>query len=124
MATLTYGGNLPWQQEVAKTASYTVLSTDSGTLFTNNGAGGSVTFTLPSLANGVGCIYWFRAEANQNVVITAPANKLIADGNLTGTSATYSTASHIIGSFACVYLNPAGTFWVCHNQGGTTVTIS
>lgn len=124
MPTLTYGGPLPWQQEVNKAVDYSVLAADVGTLFTTGG-GATRTFTLPALAAAnVGIAWWFLNIQANNMVITAPANKLIADGNLTGTTATYSTASHIIGSFCMVYLNQAGTFYVLVNMGATTVTIT
>jgi len=38
---------------VAKTADYTILTTDSNTIFTNEGAGATVTFDLPSSASCV-----------------------------------------------------------------------
>lgn len=113
----------PWTQEVTKSADYTVLNTDNGTLFITGG-GANRTFTLPSLANGVGCVFWFYNVQNNNMIITAPSNKLIADGNATGTTATFSTMSHIIGSFAMVFMNDAGTFYHLANLGGTTATIS
>lgn len=120
---LTLGAFTPWSQEVNKTAAYTVLNTDSGTLFTTGGAG-NITFTLPTLVNGVNCAWWFWNLQNNQMAITAPANKLVADGNATGTTATYSTASHMIGSAAFVCMNAAGTFYYSFNVGGTTVTIT
>lgn len=124
---VTIGGYVPWQQETAKTASYTVLSTDAGTLFTNTGAAGAVTFTLPALAAAnVGIGWYFMATAAQNLIITAPANKFIMDGNATATTATYSTASHIIGAFCLVSLNAAGTFYLLTpmNSPGIVLTVS
>lgn len=112
--------------ESTKSADYTVLGTDVGTMFLTGG-GATRTFTLPTLALGaITGQFWalFYNVQNNNMVITAPANKLIADGNATGTTATFSTASHIIGSFALVWLNDAGTFYHLANMGGTTVTIS
>ena len=122
--TVGSGAHMPWRTEVAKTTSYTVLNSDHGTLFTTVGAGGAVTFTLPSLANGVGCFYWFSNQVAQNMAITAPANKLVAFNNATGTTATYSTAGAQIGSFCMVFLNGAGTFYIHVNMGFTTATIS
>jgi hypothetical protein len=126
MATKTFPfvASTPWQIEVAKTTAYQVLNTDSGTLFTNTGAGGSVTFTLPSLVNGVGCCFWFLATVAQNLVIAAPSGKLISDGSATNSNATFSTSSHIIGSMAFVCMNIAGTFYQFQNLGDTVCTMS
>lgn len=109
--------------EATKSADYTVLNTDAGTIFLAGG-GANRTFTLPTLALGGGFWGLFVNPQANNMIITAPANKLIADGNATGTTATYSTASHIIGSAALVWLNDAQTFYHLVNLGGTTVTIS
>lgn len=115
---------VPWLKENNQVAAYTVLAADSGTLFTTGGAA-TITFTLPTLALATpGCTWWFFNLQNNNMVITAPTGKLIADGNAAGTNATYSTASHIIGSFAQVTLNAAGTFYYLQNLGGTAVTIT
>lgn len=45
------------QPAVAKTANYTLLASDHGKMFTNEGAGGLVRFTLPTWADGL--IYKF-----------------------------------------------------------------
>lgn len=112
--------------ESTKSSDYTVLGTDIGTMFLTGGAGNR-TFTLPTLALGAATgQFWalFYNVQNNQMIVTAPANKLIADGNATGTTATFSTASHMIGSFCLVWLNDAGTFYHLANMGGTTVTIS
>lgn len=120
---ITVGGYLPYTGEVNKAVDYTVLPADSGTLFTTGGAA-TRTFTLPTLLLGVGCVFGFWNLQDNNMVITAPAGKLIADGNAAGTTATYSTASHKIGSLALVSMNAAGTFYYLFNYGATVVTIS
>lgn len=120
---LTLGSYVQWSQEVNKAVDYAVVAADTGTLFTTGG-GATRTFTLPALAAGAGCVFWFFNLQNNNMVITAPAGKLVADGNAAGTTATYSTAAHLIGSFACVAMNAAGTFYYLFNQGGTVVTIT
>jgi len=67
---------------VAKTANYTVDETDTGTIFTNTGASGAVTFTLPS-APSEGLEYQFIATAQQNIVIDPGDNDkfLFGDGS-------------------------------------------
>jgi hypothetical protein len=45
-----------------KTGDYTILSGDSGTIFTNEGASGTVTFTLPIASAGL--YYGFVSKYN------------------------------------------------------------
>lgn len=62
-----------------KTADYTCVRGDSGTIFSTRGAGGAVIFTLPPVG---GCKGWwaiFVAGAAQNLTVTnAVADTLIA----------------------------------------------
>lgn len=74
----------------AKTASYTVLPTDGGKLFTNEGAAGSITFTLPSSTateNGWWCE--FATVAAQAIVIaSSPVDTLIIHGDAAADTVT------------------------------------
>lgn len=81
-----------FQAPVAKTAAYTLLHTDAGKIFTNSGAVGPVTFTLPVTAAGTpgiaakritGMFFTFVKVTNQNIVI-APG---------TGASINFNTAT-------------------------------
>lgn len=111
-----------WVSEVAKGTSYSVLLSDSGTLFL---ASATATFTLPALAAGVGGVWWFYNLTDALMAITsATGSKLIMDGNATATTATFNTVSHRIGSFAMVWMNDAGTFYHFANLGNTTVAAS
>ena len=100
-------------QVLTKTAAYTVPVTESGTFYNNLGAAGSVTFTLPAVATAAGCWYLFHAAVAQNLVVTAPANTLVTDGNAGQTSVTFSTASHIIGGAVIVYCDGAKWYAFC-----------
>ncbi len=111
-----------WTQEVHKTASYALLATDSGSLFIVDS--GAVTFTLPTLLAVPDFIAYFLNVSASAMAITAPANKLIADGNATGTTGTFSTATHIIGSACMVFLNTAQTFFHLVPFGGTVCTVT
>lgn len=93
----------------AKTANYTVVAADCGTLFTNTGATGAVTFTLPAETN-TGLWFEFMVTAGQNVTVTAAAGKLVAFNNAAATSITYSTAGELIGSGVRVACD--GTKWI------------
>lgn len=56
------GGMHLYKTETAKTANYTILVADRTTTFSNKGATGEITFTLPSAAVGLNnCIYVFAA---------------------------------------------------------------
>lgn len=74
----------------AKTAGYNVLSGDSQTVFTNTGASGSVTFTLPTASAGLE--YFFYIDAVQTVVVTAPASTTIRLGGTASATAGNVTA--------------------------------
>ena len=83
-----FGG---WAEPVeAKTADYTVLPSDIGKMFTNRGAGATVTFTLPKSAaelNGWWCEF-FTAAAQAIAVASAPADTLIVHADATADSIT------------------------------------
>lgn len=116
-------GFRPWYKEQSPTTPYQVLAGDSGSLFLTSG-GASFTFTLPTLANGIGFCAWFYNVQGFNMIITAPANKLICFNNATGTTATWSTAGQLIGACACVWMNDAGTFYHLMNFGRCAETIT
>ncbi len=115
-------GLKPWTTEVHKTASYTVLQADTGTLFIADS--GACVFTLPTLvlAGPGGFVGFFINVSASAMTITAPANKLIVDGGATSTSGAYTSAGHIIGSACMVFLNDPGTFYHLVNLGGTVCT--
>lgn len=121
MPLLTYAPPVPWYLEVAKTASYTVLATDQGTLFTNAGAGGAVTFTLPTLQAGL--MYWFQAQAAQNLLVSGSAN-IMAIGNAAATTVQYSTVNQIIGGLFSLTANAAGTLWYLQTLALNSITVS
>jgi hypothetical protein len=96
----------------AKTANYTVKAADTGTVFSNKAAAGSVTFTLPAPVPGL----WltFLKSAAQNILLQATggaavggsaANKVyknVTNGDAGAGSVTLvcgGTNWHVIGSF-------------------------
>ena len=104
---------------VAKTASYTVLFSDGGTLFTNRGAAGTITFTLP-LTSGAGNGYRveFATVAAQAIVIaSSPADTLIVHGDATADSVT--TAATIGQHFTAIC---DGTGWLVRSMPSAATT--
>lgn len=107
----------------AKTTSYTVLSTDNDRHFTTTGASGAVTFTLPTTV-----VKGFRARfsntVDQNMIIAAPANKMIAFNNATATSVAYQTAGNKIGGHVEIVVDDTGTKYMAILGGTGTVTVA
>jgi hypothetical protein len=60
----------------AKTADYTVTANDIGKTFTNEGAGGAITFALPAAT--VGLWYRFNVKAAQELRIDPNGTETIA----------------------------------------------
>lgn len=110
--------------EVAKTANYTVVATDNGTLFTNTGATGAVTFTLPAVATSEGMSFEFLVTANQNVsVASAEGTNVVWLNAANKSSLTFSTANQLIGGHLMFTANAAGSAWYVRNLGaGNTIT--
>jgi len=93
----------------AKTSDYTVTAVESGTIFTTEGAGGAVNFTLPS--QGAGLHFWFTNAEDQNMLITADtADTMLTFNDLAADSVGFSTSSEKIGGAAFVFSD--GTKWM------------
>ena len=105
-----------------KTAAYTCIDGDSGTLFV---ASGIVTFTLPAVGF-TGWHAWFSAVTDNEMLILAPAaGSIIAFNDLAANSVSYTTAGDQIGgSFHVV---STGTKWLVmplnYGDGVLTQTI-
>lgn len=94
----------------AKTAAYTCTVADCGTMFTTRGAGGSVTFTLPAVATSEGVWYEFYVASDNEVIIAAPDEDLMAFNDLTADSFSFTQASEHIGGCARVVCD--GASWL------------
>lgn len=122
------GGQWPFRQEVAKTSAYTVGSTtsallESGTLFTNTGAVGSVTFTLPTRAAGL--VYHFLVVADQTVIVASAAgDDMVTVNDAAADSVAFSTAGDKIGGFVTVSCNAAATKWYVEKRCSNAMTIA
>jgi hypothetical protein len=106
-----YGNRSGIRDVVAKTANYTVLAADNGALFTNQGAAGAVTFTLPTIAKGLR--YRFFVEAGQNVIVAAAAgDTLVVFNDAAADSIAFQTAAELIGGGLEVVANADATKWL------------
>lgn len=115
---------------VAKTASYTVTIADNGTIFTNEGAGALVTFTLPDVAAAKGCHYKFFAADNDGIkVASAVGDILVVFNDAAADSVALSTSGDVIGG--CFEVTSTGSLWLVEAHlydsgvaGAQTVTIA
>lgn len=99
----------------SKTASYAVLAADSYLDFDNNGAAGSITFTLP--ASTVGLAYGFAVMEAQNLVIDAPGGVTIYLGEIS-TTAGGTITSNAVGSYLFIKCRSA-TEWLAQSSLGS-----
>ena len=101
----------------AKTASYTLLQGDVGTIFTNRGAAGAITFTLPAPKAGMWFTFW-KAVQNQNMLVTTDVagTKIHGGSGATqGVTLTNSTATE----YGSVTVVCDGTAWFTQGVLGT-----
>ncbi|HYE85974.1 MAG TPA: hypothetical protein VEA16_06445 [Vicinamibacterales bacterium] len=107
----------------AKTADYTVATTDFGKVLTTRGAGGAVTFTLPAAASAhAGAFVYFLNAVDQNMTIAATAGEVITFNDLAANSVAFSTAGNKIGAFAIAVSD--GTSWYVTGVGAHTATVA
>ena len=118
-----HGGFLAWNNEIAKTGNYTILLRDNGTLFTNAGATGSVTFTLPAI--GANLRFGFFAVAGQNLEVASnEGSNIVTFNNAAASNLTFSTAGQLIGGGLILQSNLAATLWFSFNMSSGANTIS
>ena len=90
-----------FQKVELKTSDYSVTAEDAGKLLVANKAG-TFTFTLPAVATSGGCMWMFMQMQDQNLVIAAPADTMVAKNNAESDSVTFSTATEKLGAAAMV----------------------
>lgn len=110
---------------VAKTANYTITVGDSGKIFTNAGATGAVTFTLPAASSTyAGYEVEFQVEADQNLILAGTAGELVTFNDAAANSVAYQTTSEKIGGCFVARMNAANTKWlikICAEETQTVV---
>ena len=82
----------------AKTADYTITPFDSGKTFTNRGAGGTVTLTLPVAGPSLNgwSVRLIRHAAQSFVVASNPVDTLVISADAAADSVTISTIGHAV----------------------------
>ena len=89
-------------------ADYTVLASESGTIFTNVGITDDIGFTLPTKADGL--IYWFYNCVDFELKVTSDVADTMATFNdAAADSLAFTTASEHIGNGMMVFSD--GTSW-------------
>lgn len=119
---------------VAKTANYTIVpypGADSpGTMFTNKGASGTVTFTLPTPNKGLlGVWYEFYGLVDQLITVAPPvADTLIGFNDTAADSVSFGGSGQRIGALIrviCVELTDGVYRWaVEYGSQGVTYALA
>jgi hypothetical protein len=110
-------------QTVARTTNYTIgtVVTDvPGTIFTNRGAVGAVTFTLPAPTSGA--YFFFAGIVAQTMTISAASAIAVTVNNAAATSIAFSTGGQQIGSFAVAIAD--SNSWLLVNIGTNAATVA
>lgn len=129
------GGNSPYNAQSgvplyarvqAKTAAYTVLASEFGTVFTNRGCTAAVAFTLPavtSLPTGWWAIFYSVDNDGISVASNGSSDNITAKNDATADSITMTTNSLAIGAGLLVIWD--GTSWLTFQAGnGATYTVA
>ena len=113
----------PVRGQNSQTASYTVLTSDNGSMLDNTGATGAITFTLPAIASGL--VYTFVVVADQNVTISSnEGSNIIGPANAAASNIIFQTPGSRIGGVARLYTNPGATKWICELPTKAAVTVT
>lgn len=106
-------GGFRFEQAIkAKTASYTLSASESGTLFTNRGATAAITFTLPLNSTcPIGTWFeFFGVSATGFTVASNPSDTMVVKNDANADTVTMTTTSLIIGAAVRVVWD--GTGWL------------
>lgn len=110
---------LRWSKQASTSGPVTVTTAQSYTLFTNRGAGGSVTWNIPAPTT-IGLHYRFTVHAAQTMVVTA------ASGNIYDVTGTLSGATRTLAATLGVSMEIVsdGTDYFIVSQNGTVAQIT
>lgn len=98
---------------VAKTAAYTIQPAEASKVFTNGGAGASVTFTLPPAKRNVKCRF-LKVTAAQDLVVAASGGAKVQ-----GSTANKKYQNVTTTEIGCLTLVSDGTDWFVSSEKGT-----
>jgi hypothetical protein len=113
----------PTMKIAAKTSSYTVTTSDYGSVLTTRGASGAITFTLPAAASAnSGNWVLFVSVANQNMTIAGADEGLVCFNDLTADAIAFSTNSEKIGGMFLAISD--GTSWLVAPIATETQTVT
>ena len=112
------------REVIALTASTTLSNYDLGKTFTNRGASGSVTITLPTPSgDNKGGEIRVRVVADQTVVVDcATADKIVIFNDAAADSVAWQTSSEKIGGGGMFESDGTNWFYNPLNAGANTVT--
>jgi hypothetical protein len=105
----------------AKTADYTLTTSDFGKIFTNRGASGSVTFTLPASSSATpqgATVEVYCVEAQTVIVASATVDTMVVFNDKAADSISWATSGQIIGNSAVFTYD--GTGWLVGLRPATT----
>jgi len=121
MATIYTDG---YRKISAKTAAYQIVDGDFQKIFTNRGASGAVTLTLPptgSISVGWWCQYFIVADQTVTIASSGSSDDIAAFNDAAADSVAFSTSSEKIGSGGTLVWD--GTNWLLFlNLGSETAT--
>lgn len=121
-SNVTFGTVAAKRTVAAKTADYTVLTTDTNTVFTTTGASGTVIFTLPTWTAGL--TYTFQANAAQILEVLAPGTDVIRFGeSVSGAGGNVQTTTSGRGNSVKVVAAASGV-WIVENATGSTWSVN
>jgi len=100
---------------VAKAADYTVVAADMGKIFTNTGAAGTITLTLPAAAGAAGQSLKVQLTVAQ-VVRLDPAGTEKAYLGGDGVAGKYVNIAGVIGNYVDIHCD--GEKWLVLNYSG------
>ncbi len=99
----------------AKTAAYTVLPADMGTVITNGGSSGTLAFTLPAAKDCTNQVVRFACLAAQ-IMRPTPVSGESVFLNGSGVASKYINLAAVIGNYVDLYSD--GTAWLCTAEAG------
>ena len=113
----------PFKRWQTKTSNYTIVASDNYSVFNNLGAGGAVVFTLPTIANGY--FFEFICMVDQTLQVSSnEGSNIVTFGNVTASTAAFSTGGSRIGNIFRVFTNAAATKWILEQVGNVAAVLT